>query len=273
MGEGLRYLIFIILVTIAIILVNTILKKSFAKNRTIYLNNLEDLSTHYYRYLLYFWGVGILIPFSELYVELFSVRAKSELIINLLTGAVCLAIAYLSGYYILIRSNLHRLFLLFFSIYNLIILYKIATYKEIDYLTLTEFTLMNMISYYVFYKLKYFYLYIGICSAVLFTLVLSNTLSSKEFIIYFNSSFIAFTINFVIHHVDLNIKENLFFAYNYFNKGNQCIIGVNQDGFVTFASKNIDDLLGLNSKAFIGKKWESEVKDQLGFEKKGDNEI
>jgi preprotein translocase subunit SecE len=83
MSEVLRYLIFIILVSIAIILVYSILKKSFAKNRTIYLNNLEDLSTHYYRYLLYFWGVGILIPFSELYIDLFSVRAKSELIFNL----------------------------------------------------------------------------------------------------------------------------------------------------------------------------------------------
>ncbi len=271
MSEVLRYLIFFILVSIAIILVYTILKKSFAKNRTIYLNNLADLSTHYYRYLMYFWGVGILIPFSELYVDLFSVRAKSELIFNLFVGGVCLAIAYLSGSYMPIRRNLHKLFLLFFSIYNGLILYKIATYKEIDYLTLTEFTLMNMISYYVFYKLKYFYFYIGTCSAVLLTLVLSNTISSKEFILYFNSSFIAFIINFVIHHIDLNIKENLFFAYNYFNKGNQFIIGVNQEGFVTFASKNLDALLGLNANDFIGKKWESEVKDQLGFKNNGDN--
>jgi PAS domain S-box-containing protein len=128
-----------------------------------------------------------------------------------------------------------------------------------------------MISYYVFYRLKYFYFYIGSCLSVLLTLVLSNTLSSKEFIIYFNSSFIAFIINFVIHHVDLNIKENLFFAYNYFNKGNQFIIGVNRNGLVTFASKNIDAFFGLKSDVLIGKKWESEVKGQLGFEINGDN--
>ncbi|MCP9757149.1 PAS domain S-box protein [Lacihabitans sp. CCS-44] len=271
MSEVLRYIIFLVVVTVAIILVYLILKKSFARNRTIYLNNLEDLSTHYYRYLLYFWGVGILMPFSELYVDLFSIRAESELTFNLLIGAICLAIAYLSGYYIIIRKNLYKLFLLFFSIYNLVILFKIATYKGIDYLTLTEFTLMNMISYYVFYKIKYFYFYIGTCFAVLLTLVLSNTLPQKEFIIYFNSSFIAFIINFVIHHVDLNIKENLFFAYNYFNKGNQFIIGVDQDGLVSLASKNIDTFFGLNSNDFIGKKWDSEVKDKLGFEKNGDN--
>ncbi|OYU92666.1 MAG: hypothetical protein CFE21_23070, partial [Bacteroidetes bacterium B1(2017)] len=139
------------------------------------------------------------------------------------------------------------------------------------YLTLTEFTILNMISYYVFYKLKYFYFYFSACLGILLSYVFSKTISSKEFILYFNSSFIAFIINFVIHHIDLNIKENLFFAYNYFNKGNQFIIGVNQDGFVTFASKNLDALLGLNANDFIGKKWESEVKDQLGFEKKGDN--
>jgi hypothetical protein len=273
MSEVFRYIIFLVVVIVAIVLVYFILKKSFAKNRTIYLNNLEDLSTHYYRYLLYFWGVGILMPFSELYVDLFSIRAKSELIFNLLIGVVCLTISYLSGYYIIIRRNLYKLFLLFFSVYNLIILFKIATNQGIDYLTLTEFTLMNMISYYVFYKLRYFYFYIGTCLAVLLALVFTNTLSPKEFIIYFNSTFIAFVINFVIHHVDLNITENLFFAYNYFNKGNQFIIGVNQVGIVTFASRNLDGLLGLNSNDLIGQNWELEVKDQLGFEKKGDNSI
>ena len=42
MGEVLRYIIFFVVVTVAIILVYSVLKRSFAKNRTIYLNNLEE---------------------------------------------------------------------------------------------------------------------------------------------------------------------------------------------------------------------------------------
>ncbi|MCP9762241.1 PAS domain S-box protein [Lacihabitans soyangensis] len=271
MSKAVQFSFLVIIVTSALILVYAILKKSFSKNRTIYLNNLEDLSTHYYRYLLYFWGVGIFIPFSEFYVELFAIRAESELSINIFVGLCCLSIAFLSDYYAGLRKNLYRLFLLFFSIYNVIILYNIATNKELDYLNLTEFILVNMISYYVFYKLKYFYFYSITCLAVLIAFLLSNTISTKEFIIYFNGVFIAFIINFIIHHVDLNIKENLFFAYNYFNKGNQFIIGVNREGKVTFASKNIDDVFGLRSNDFIDKSWHLEVKSKLGFEENEDN--
>jgi PAS domain S-box-containing protein len=265
MIETFKLFLFIFIVCVAMGLVYTILKISFAKNRTIYLNNLQDLSTHYYRYLLYFWGVGIFVPFSELYIELFSIRAKSELGYNLWVGVCCLTIAFLSGYFVILRRNLHRLFLLFFSGYNILVFYKIASAGAMDYLTLTEFTLLSMLSYYVFYNLTYFYTYFSCCLAILIGLYFGKIISLNDFIIYFNSSFIAFVINFVILHVDLNIKENLFFAYNYVNKGNQFIVGVNRNGIVTFVSTNVEAFFGIKTNDIIGQSWELEVKQKFGF--------
>ena len=229
MSEALQYLAFVLIVTVALVVVFSLMKNSFTKYRHIYINNVEDLSKHYYRYVLYFWGVGVFVPFSELYVELFSVRKESELFYNIIGGLFCLGIAFFSRYVAFIRNNLHRLFSAFFVVYNSSVIYKIATIGQMDFLTLAEFTLVNMISYYVFYSFKYFYTYLLAIVGALLILFFLDIISIKDFIIYFNSSFIAFIINYVIHYIDLNIKENLFFAYNFVNRGNLLIIGVNQD--------------------------------------------
>lgn len=273
MSEALQYLAFVLIVAIALVVVFSLMKNSFAKYRHIYINNVEDLSKHYYRYVLYFWGVGVFVPFSEFYVELFSVRKESELFYNIIVGLFCLGVAFFSRYFAFIRRNLHRLFSAFFAVYNCLVLYKIATVGQMEFLTLAEFTLINMISYYAFYSFKYFYTYlIGIVAALLI-LAFSGIISTKDFIIYFNSSFIAFVINYVIHYIDLSIKENLFFAYNFVNRGSLLIIGVNQEGVITFVSKNVEDVLGYNTDEWIGQSWESEIQEKLGFEKNDDSKI
>ncbi len=273
MSEALQYLAFVSIVAIALVVVFSLMKNSYTKYRHIYINNVEDLSTHYYRYVLYFWGVGIFVPFSELYVELFSVRKESELFYNIIVGLICLGIAFFSRYFAFIRKNLHRLFSAFFVLYNSLVLYKVATIGEMDFLTLAEFTLVNMISYYVFYTFKYFYTYFFGIVAVLLGLAFSEIISTKDFIIYFNSSFIAFIINYVIHYIDLSIKENLFFAYNFVNRGNLLIVGVNQEGIITFVSKNVEGVLGYNTDEWIGQNWETDIQEKLGFEESDGSKI
>ncbi|WP_064197471.1 MULTISPECIES: PAS domain S-box protein [Emticicia] len=273
MSEALQYLSFAILVAIALISVFSLMENSYIKYRHIYINNVEDLTTHYYRYVLYFLGVGIFAPFSELYIELFSVRKESELFYNILVGLFCFGLAFLSRYSSFIRDNLHRFFAGFFVVYNSLIVYKIATTEQMEYLTLAEFTFVNMISYYVFYNFKYFYVYLFSIVAALLMLDIRGIISTRDFIIYFNSSFIAFIINYVIHYIDLSIKENLFFAYNFVNKGNLLIIGVNREGVVTFVSKNIEEKLGYNTNELIGKTWATEVVNLIGVEEKDDSKI
>lgn len=266
MSEVLQYLAFVSIVAIALVAVFSLMNNSYSKYRHIYINNVEELSKHYYRYVQYFWGVGIFVPFSEFYIDLFGVRKESELRYSLVVGIFCLAVAFFSRYFEVIRKNLHLLFAVFFVIFNSLVLYKIAIFGQMDYLTLAEFTLVNMISYYVFYTFKYFYTYLlAIVSALMF-LVYRKFISTKDFIIYFNSSFIAFIINYVIHYIDLSIKENLFFAYKFVNRGNLIIIGINTEGIVTFVSKNVEQILGYNDNEWIGKSWENDIIKTLGFE-------
>ena len=266
MSEALQYLVFVSIIAIALVVVFSLMKNSYAKYRHIYINNVEELSRHYYRYVQYFWGVGVFVPFSELYIDLFGVRKESELSYNLLVGLFCLGIAFFSRYFAILRKNLHRLFAAFFAIYNSLVVYKIATLGQMDYLTLAEFTLVNMISYYVFYTFRYFYTYLLAIVLALLGLVYWGFISTKDFIIYFNSSFIAFVINYVIHYIDLSIKENLFFAYKFVNRGNLVIIGVNTEGAVTFVSKNVEQILGYTDNEWIGKSWENDIAKTLGLE-------
>ena len=121
MSEALQYLVFVSIIAIALVVVFSLMKNSYAKYRHIYINNVEELSRHYYRYVQYFWGVGVFVPFSELYIDLFGVRKESELSYNLLVGLFCLGIAFFSRYFAILRKNLHRLFAAFFAIFKFFI--------------------------------------------------------------------------------------------------------------------------------------------------------
>ncbi|WP_238807073.1 PAS domain S-box protein [Emticicia aquatica] len=234
------------------------MKNSYSKYSHLHVNNIEDLSKHHFRYILYFWAVGIFVPASELCIEIFKVREKSDLIANLVIGAICLGIGFGSRYSDFLKRNLHHFFLGFFITYNLLIIYKIA-YAPMDFLNLAEFSIINMTSYYVFYNAKNFYIYFSSINAILLTFVFSKLISAKDYIIYFNSSFISFTINYVIHFIDLSTKENLFFAYNFVNKGNLLVIGIDNEGTITFVSDNVKETLGYDKEEWIGKNWNADI--------------
>lgn len=251
-------LAFIIVLAISLLSIFSLIRWSHAKYRHLYVNDVQDFSKHYYRYLLYFWGVGIFIPSSEIILEVFKIREQSELYYNLLAGGVCLGIGYTSKYSKTLQENLHRLFVGFFVVFNILTLYR-TSYNPMDLLTLAEFTIFLMISYHVFYKVKHFYLYFIAIFCLLLSYRLLNFISTDAFIIYFNSTLIAFTINYVIRFIDLSIKENLFFAYNIVNNGNLLVIGIDTDGFVVFVSENIKDILGYYKEEWIGKNWYNEM--------------
>lgn len=259
MSSTVQYILFIIIIAISLAGVLVLIKVSFTKHRNIYINSIEDFSSHSYRYTIYFWGVGIFIPASELFLHIFKVRKESELAFNIIAGIICLGIGFSSQYFKVIRDNLHKLFVCFFIIYNAQVLYKIGLGNQMDFLTLSEYSLISVISYYVFYKIRHFYIYFLSVIVILFSFRYFGIIPNKDFIIYFNASFIAFIINYVIYYIDLNIKENLFFAYNFVNKGNLLVIGVNKEGVVKFVSENLTSILKYNKEEWIGKDWEKEI--------------
>ncbi len=258
-------LIFVLVLVVSLLSIFSLIRWSHAKYRHLYVNNVQDFSKHYYRYLLYFWGVGIFIPSSEIILEIFKIREQSELYYNLLAGAICLGIGFASKHFKTLRENLHRIFVGFFVIFNILTLYRIL-YNPMDLLTLAEFTIFLMISYYVFYKVEHFYIYFISIFSLLLSYRFFNFINVDAFIIYFNSALIAFTINYVIHFIDLNAKENLFFAYNIVNKGNLLVIGVDNEGVVVFVSENIREILDYNKEEWIGKNWHNEIMSIGGIE-------
>jgi PAS domain S-box-containing protein len=258
MSSLFQYLAFTFVLAASLLSTFYLIKWSYTKYRHLHINDIQDFSKHHYRYLLYFFGVGIFIPATEIILEIFKIREQSELSYNLLAGAACLGIGFLSKYFKILRRNLHRIFVLFFVIFNILSLHRIS-YNPTELLTLGEFTIFTMISYYVFYKVEYFYAYFIIVFGLLVSYCALGLISTEIFIIYFNSLLITFTINYVIHFIDLSIKENLFFAYNIFNRGNLLVIGVNDEGSVVFVSENIKDILRYDKEEWIGKNWYNEM--------------
>ncbi len=263
MSVSVQYLLFVFVVTTALVVVFYLMKQAFLKYRNIHINSEDDISKYHYRHVLYFWAVGIFVPASELYVEIFKIRKESELLFCLLIGLASLGIVLSSKYCRLIHRNLGNLFIAFFVIYNLQLFCKIGTTGQMEFLTLAEFTMFNMLSYYVLNRARDLSIYFFVIIGALVGLLTTGRITTQDFIIYFNSSFIAFIVNYIIYYTDLSVKENLLFAYNFVNKGNLFVIGVNNRGLVTFISKNVKQILGYDTDGWIGKSWALDIEQRL----------
>ena len=258
-----------IILIAALILIN----RYYTKYSHSHINDIKDLAKHSDKYRLYFLVTGIFFPTSEAMMDVFKVREESELLHYLIVGAFCVSMAIMSQYVKKVRNNLHKIFVGFFCTLSILLFYNIYT-AAANSVNLIEFTMFVILSYYVFFNIKHFYTYILVAIIFIAILLSIDIIDAKLFILYFNSCFVAIVFLYGIYIIDVNIKENLFFAYNFVNKGALLVVGVNEKGKIIFISENIKAILGYNKEDCIGKNWQNiihgafEIEDVEGLGKK-----
>lgn len=252
--------------SVILIVILILLSKSYAKytHSHSHINDVKELSKHPYKYRLYFLVLGIFFPVSEALIEIFKIREKSELVDYTIVGVFCISVAIISRYVNIIQRNLYKIFAGFFIVLSIFLCYNIIT-DAASGVVLADFTMFVIFSYHVFYNIRHFYVYIFLTILFIGVLLVLNIIGVKIFILYFNSCLVAYIFNYAINIIDLNIRENLFFAYDFVNKGALLVVGVNEEAEVAFVSENIKDILGYHKDEWMGKHWPLEMKETINI--------
>lgn len=252
---GLQAVIFYLAIFAIIVAISYSIGSVYSNYSYLKISEVNNLERNFKKYQIFFLALGFAFIINETLLEVIKIRPKSELILHLYFSVFCFFIYVLSNRFKYIRKKLHHIFLFFFLSQSAFLLYKIFFYP-IDFLTLIEYTILCMFSYYAFYNIKHFYFYLIFTFAIIFAYYLGQKIDLNTLILFTIIYIVSVVFNFFKHVVDLNLKQSLFFANNLFNNKDHFVIAINSDGIINFVSENTGPILELENVSWAGKRWE-----------------
>ncbi|RTY94955.1 PAS domain S-box protein [Flavobacterium sp. GT3R68] len=216
-----------------------------------FVKNYSDIQSITEQYRLYLLFLGIIIPILEIIVELFKIRSKSELYINLSFGLALILLYFLSEKIRFFKKHLPAIFISVFLIYTIYIMHKLLT-QPFEIIMLLEFLIMFFFSYNVFRVVRYYWAFAGFIISFLIYMFVYNIIPVHYTILLFNACIITAIINHARHIAILNTKDKYLFANNIVNKGSSLIIATNSKGELTFCSETVTNILGYKPEEVMG---------------------
>ncbi|GEP52474.1 hypothetical protein FNO01nite_31460 [Flavobacterium noncentrifugens] len=240
---------------IALLLITGILFYALFTRKSKYNKNLvrnySEINTTADQYQLYLLFLGIVFFITEVFLELFKVRVKTELLANTVFSLVLLALYFISKKIKTIKDNIQKIFLALFLLYIFYSLYKI-TFLPFEIITLTELILAFFFSYNTFKNIRQYLFFIGSMFAVVTWLLVDERLDSAIIGIMYNALIIISVFHYTKHIGLLNAQDKFLFANEIVNKGNSLTIVTNKKGEVSFCSDTITPILGYSPQEAMG---------------------
>lgn len=204
--------------TIGILATFNLLGKYLGKYKYSPLRNLESVRKSPERYKFYFLTLGIFMPLTEILLELYHVREKSELVSSFIFSAICISFYLLASKSDVVKNKLHHAFAIFFSCYGLAVLFQIHQYPD-SLINATELSLVMAFSYYAFSRFRDF---IAFNISVLFSLFILHFLHRidvTQLILLINLVLISMVMNYIKDIIDRNVANNLYISNTLINSG------------------------------------------------------
>ncbi|QDW22744.1 PAS domain S-box protein [Flavobacterium sp. KBS0721] len=211
----------------------------------------ETANREYQLYILFF---GIAIILIEIINELFKIRPKSLLVINVSIGFSILVIYFITSRIKFLRDRVQPLFIFFFFIYVAYIAHNIIFHSN-DVIPIIVFLISFFFSYSILKPIKIYWVFVGLVFSFLIATVIFHLISLKSSIILINFSILIFIINQVKYAVLLNSKDNFRFTNEIVHKGNSLTIATNKKNEVLFCSETITAILGYLPDEVMGLKF------------------
>ena len=199
-------------------------------------------------FILYF---GILLPVTEVVIEIFNVRVYNSFTINIIGGLLLLLYYFLSTKLEFFRKNTTLFVGIVFICYNIFIIFKIISNTN-EKLFLLEFAVLLFFSFSVFKKTTYYWIYSTSIILGFIILNIYNYIPLDLLIILINVIIAISLINYAKYISFLNNNDKFLFANQIVNKGNTLTIATNKKGELTFCSEQIKELLGYTQEEVKG---------------------
>jgi PAS domain S-box-containing protein len=202
-------------------------------------------------YQIYLLFLGIILPILEINLEIFSVRPKSLLLINVGIGLALLLLYFASLKSVCIFRSIKNIFITLYLLYFGLIC-KNLIFTHADIIPMVAFVVTFYFSYSILKPTKLYWYYVGFVLIFLFTVLTFSLVPLKTIVILFNYTLLTFILNYIRFISALNIKDKFRFNNQIINKGNSLVLAANRKGEIVFCSETINSFLGYTSEEVMG---------------------
>ncbi|TDW48897.1 PAS domain S-box-containing protein [Flavobacterium sp. 270] len=224
---------------------------------------VETASKEYQLYILFF---GIAVIVIEIINEIFKIRPKSLLVVNVTIGILVLLIYLITDKVKWLRDRIQQIFIFFFFIYISYVLSNVILLTN-DVVPIIVFLISFFFSYNILKPIKIYWFFVALVFAFLIITVAFTIIPIKSSILLINFCILIFIINQVKYAVLLNNRDNFRFSNEIVHKGNSLTIATNQKGEILFCSETITSILGYQPDEVMGHKFWELTKDKDFLEK------
>lgn len=213
----------------------------------------DTISKEYQLYILFF---GIAVIVIEIINEIFKIRPKSLLFINVSIGVGVLLIYSITDRIKWFRDHIQQIFIFCFFIYISYVAFNIVMLSS-DVVPVIVFLISFFFSYSILKPIKIYWFFVGLTFLFLISTVTFQLIPIKSSILLINFCILIFIINQVKYAVLLNNRDNFRFTNEIVHKGNSLTIALNQKGEILFCSETVTAILGYQPEEVMGLKfWE-----------------
>jgi len=220
----------------------------------------ETASKEYQLYILFF---GIAVIVIEIINEIFKIRPKSLLVVNVCIGFTVLLIYVITDKIKWLRDRIQQIFIFCFFIYITYVCYNIVRLVN-DVVPVIVFLISFFFSYNILKPIKTYWFFVALVFVFLLTTVTFHLIPIKSSVLLINFCILIFIINQVKYAVLLNNRDNFRFANEIVHKGNSLTIATNQKGAILFCSETVSSILGYLPDEVMGYDFWKLTKDE-GF--------
>jgi PAS domain S-box-containing protein len=200
-----------------------------------------DIAGNEYHLYILFFGIAVIL--IEIINEIFKIRPKSLLFVNVGIGIFVLIIYFLTDKIKVLRDRIQEIFIVSFFIYISYVARNIISLPN-DVVPIITFLITFFFSYNILKPIKIYWTFVALTFVFLTTTVSFNLIPIKSAVLLINFSILIFIINQVKYAVLLNNRDNFRFANEIVHKGNSLTIATNENGELLFCSETITAILG-----------------------------
>lgn len=262
----------LLIVSVTSIIFVTILKRVSYYNKDLVINFTENkINTEQYRtYLIFF---GLVFPISEILLEVFQIRLKSELIETISMGLFFLFLYFISDKVPFVQRYFQKIFVCAYASLLTYTIFKLC-YFPFELVTFAELIIMFFFAPNIFYSLRKYWVFVVVFMSLFLVLFSTNLIRPDLLVVFLYAFMFIISIHYIRHIAILNSQERLLFADDIVNKGNSLIIGTDLNGKLTYCNDTIIHVLGYDPKEIMGINfWELTESSNLSINENAENSI
>ena len=223
---------------------NSLKKKLNLRNQS----ELEPKEQQYELYLLFF---GISIPLIESILEVFQVRSKSFLLINVMVGIGLITFYLLCTKTRFFARHINYVFMLcYFGYFGFVI--NNVFFRQFELISYVSLIIVFFLSYFVLKNILQYWLFVITVLLLLISSYGFELIPNNYTIILICAFILTTTIHTARHLALIETKNKFLFTNIIVNNGNSLILTSNKKGEISFCSESVKSILGYDSEEMMG---------------------